>query len=96
MTIGAIDKKDYCPFCNGVQINSEYAGQGIMTLNTIIGSFFGSEDTNEIKTDCSNGIILKRGNLLFFDNSAQEYASLGIKIKYCPFCGKELKEGDSI
>ena len=88
------ETKLYCPFCNGVQINGEYVGEGIMTVNMIMGSLFGSEDTSENETDCSNGIILKGGNVLFFDNSAQEYASLGIKIRYCPFCGRELKSDD--
>ena len=85
-----------CPFCNGVQIDSEYIGQGTMTFNTFLGSFFGSEDTSKTETECSNGIILKRGNILLFDNSAQEYAALGVKIRYCPFCGRELKEEEDI
>ena len=41
-----------------------------------------------------NGIMLKNGNMLCFDNSAGEYAELAIDINYCPFCGKELKGAD--
>ena len=42
--------------------------------------------------DPSNYIQLNNGNLLCFQNSSGEYVTLGIRIGYCPLCGRELFE----
>lgn len=77
-----------CIFCSGTPIDAEYCGDGIKTMGMMLGMLFGA---GKSETECNNGIQLQHGNMLVFDNSAREYAPLSIEIRYCPFCGKELK-----
>lgn len=78
-----------CAFCAGKVINAEYAQDGIKTMGMMLSMLMGRFD--EVKEKCDNGIQLQDGNKLCFDNSAREYAVLSVDIRYCPFCGKELK-----
>ena len=83
-----------CAFCNGEVIEAEYASEGFQTMSMMVDSIssifgFGKKDK---PTKCKNGIQLQEGNKLYFDSSAREYSLLGIEIKYCPFCGKELEQ----
>ena len=79
-----------CKFCNGEPRQAdELSGGGIKTMGMMIDMLFGSRTERDY---AYNGIQLKNGNLLCFDNSACEYTVLGIRVNYCPFCGKELKE----
>ena len=79
-----------CPFCAGKAVKAEYCGQGIKTISMMLSMMFGPNEDEE-QDYANNGIMLKNGNQLCFDNSAGEYAELSIEIKNCPFCGKSLK-----
>ena len=85
------EKKNDCPFCAGKMISSEYCGGGIKTMGMMLGAMFGGYDDDEEHTEAYNGIMLKHGNMLCFDNSAREYAELAIEIRHCPFCGSVLE-----
>lgn len=81
-----------CRFCCGEPVNAEATvGEGIKTMSMMIDLMFGSirSSTSEY---VKNGIQLEDGNMMVFDNSAREYIPLGIRIGYCPFCGRELKQ----
>ena len=82
---------DDCMFCSGCPVKAEYVGQGIKTMSMMLGMMFGRDEDED---ECNNGIQLQNGNQLVFDNSAREYAPLSIDIRYCPFCGKELKAAE--
>lgn len=84
-----------CAFCNGKLISAEYVGQGIITMSMMVGMLFGGGSDDEERDYAYNGIIIKDGNRLCFDNSAGEYAELSLEIKHCPFCGKELHHVDA-
>lgn len=74
-----------CEFCeNGKKIKAEYKGKGIMTGRNMIDIIFGgfSEDAFEVAHI--------ENDEMWVDNSSGEYAELGFKISYCPFCGKEV------
>lgn len=81
-----------CEFCSGKQVNAEYVGDGIQTMGMMLDQMFGA--SKKEKNFLKNGIQLKDGKLLTFDNSAAEYAPLAIEIQYCPFCGKKLTRKD--
>ena len=80
-----------CLFCNGELIPAEETiGGGIMTVMSMVSSLqsafgFGEPDT-------SNYIKLSEGNLLCFQNSSGEYNTLGVRIEYCPLCGRKLNK----
>lgn len=80
-----------CLFCAGKAIEAEYCGQGIKTMAMMISMMFGDSKKEQEQEYACNGIMLKKGNQLCFDNSAGEYAELSIEIKNCPFCGEELE-----
>ena len=89
---------DNCKFCNGEPIPAEYeTGHGTRTVGMMIEMLMGGFLKSEKREYAYNGIQLKNGNILTFDNSACEYTGLGIEIKYCPFCGMILqhKEGEN-
>ena len=71
-----------CKFCAGEWIRSDYVGEGIVPIPLMLGP-------GDMPRD---GVHLKYGNCLYFDSSSHEYAEQAITIKYCPFCGAELKE----
>lgn len=76
-----------CDFCeNGKRVKAEYKGSGITTCRNMIDVLFGgfSEDAFEV--------AYIENDKMFVDNSSGEYAELGFKISYCPFCGKELRK----
>lgn len=78
-----------CDFCeNGKRIKADFKGEGIMTGRNMIDSiFYGfgfSKDAFEVAHI--------ENDEMFVDNSSGEYAELGFKISYCPFCGKELRK----
>ena len=78
-----------CDFCeNGKRIKADFKGEGIMTGRNMIDSiFYGfgfSEDAFEVAHI--------ENDEMWVDNSSGEYAELGFKISYCPFCGKELRK----
>lgn len=79
-----------CDFCEGKTINSQYMKSGLITKKNKYSTMFNTVD----KYRWEDGIWLENGNLLTYDSSSGEYASQGVEIKYCPFCGKEL-EGDT-
>ena len=84
-------EKNDCPFCAGKAVAAEYCGSGIQTMGMMLGSLFGKFGEDDVHEYAYNGIMLKRGNMLCFDNSAGEYAELAINIKHCPFCGRTLR-----
>lgn len=74
-----------CEFCeNGKRVKAEYKGEGNTTCQNMIDIIFGgfSEDAFEVAHI--------ENDEMFVDNSSGEYAELGFKISYCPFCGKEV------
>ena len=76
-----------CDFCeNGKRVKAEHKGEGIMTCKNMIDIMFGglSKDAFEVAHI--------ENDEMFVDNSSGEYAELGFKISYCPFCGKELRK----
>ena len=83
---------DTCRFCNGELIPAEETiGGGIMTVMSMVSAFqahFGLDN----EPDDSNFIQLKENNLLCFQNSSGEYTTLGVRIEYCPLCGKKLNK----
>lgn len=75
-----------CEFCeNGKKIKAEYKGSGVTTCMNMIDIMFGgfSEDAFEVAHI--------ENDEMYVDNSSGEYAELGFRISYCPFCGKELR-----
>ena len=77
-----------CVFCEGKPISAEYVRGDIKPTKLMLKMLLGFED--EESEQCEDGIQLKNGNRLYFDNSSGEYALQGIEIKHCPFCGKLL------
>lgn len=75
-----------CDFCeNGKRVKAEYKGEGILTGKDMIDIICGfSEDAFEVAH--------MENDEMFVDNSSGEYAELGFKINYCPFCGKKLRK----
>ena len=79
-----------CRLCSGECVHAEeWRTGGIHTMSMMVGMLTGKmfDDDDEHLKD---GIKLEEGNLLCFDNSSREYTPLGIRISYCPLCGKEL------
>ena len=73
-----------CDFCEKYEkAEPEVKGEGINTAMNNLNLLFGYHETGD-------GIHLDDDNYLMFDNSSGEYAELGVKIKYCPMCGREL------
>ena len=83
-----------CRFCVGKVIHCEYHfNDGFHTMGTMLGILLGTGDENDEKL--KDGIQLCKGNMLAFESSSGEYESLGVRINYCPLCGRELKEEDT-
>ena len=83
-----------CRFCSGKVIHNDRRFEdGFSTIKTMLMNWFGENDDED--ETLVNGIQLRNGNLLAFESSAGEYESLGVEIKYCPLCGKELKEEET-
>ena len=83
---------DECRFCSGKSVKAGYSfGGGYHTLHMKLGWLVGSDDDDD-EENVIEGVQLKRGNLMIFDSSSGEYVRLGVEIKYCPLCGKELHE----
>ena len=84
-----------CDFCNGKIIDAEGTdGDGIRTMSTMLDSLWGmigGTREKEEKHKLMDGIQLRYGNVLMFESSSGEYVPQGLEIKYCPFCGVELK-----
>ena len=78
-----------CDFCEGKTINAHYMNTGLVTMKNKFSTMF--RTTNKYKWE--DGVWLKDGNVLTYDSSSGEYASQGVEINYCPFCGEKL-EGD--
>lgn len=86
-----IDPKE-CRFCSENPVRAECTvGDGFKTMGMMIDMLFGRPSDDD---RLENGIQLQDGNLLCFDNSAREYVPLGIRIGYCPLCGRELTQND--
>lgn len=77
-----------CKFCGGDLIPVERFGEnGFRPMSVNLFFITGTYPENY-------GITLKKQEghvFLCFDNSCGEYCEGQIEIKYCPFCGKELK-----
>ena len=81
-----------CRFCSENPVKAECTvGNGIKTMSMMIGMLFGRMSDDDRLED---GIQLQDGNLLCFDNSSREYVPLGVRIGYCPMCGRELTQKD--
>lgn len=82
-----------CRFCNGEVISGESIGDGIptalMAIDSLASAFEFGEKKN--KESCEDGIQLRSGNRLCWDNSSREYATQDVEIRFCPFCGKVLE-----
>lgn len=74
-----------CDYCEGMKaFEAEYKGNGILTMKNNLNFLFGfGEDT---------GIAHIEDGILFADTSSGEYATLGFKINYCPYCGTKLSK----
>ena len=79
-----------CGFCDGHTINCQCIYSGTVTMKNRMRYMFGKA----VDSPKEDGIWMEDGNYLAYDSSSGEYAPEGIRIKYCPFCGKEL-EGDA-
>ena len=77
-----------CDFCDGKKIEFTHIGQGLRTLATNLSLFFGASGDEDVP----DYICLVDGQFLEANTSSGEYASQKVKIQYCPFCGRELKE----
>lgn len=79
-----------CPFCGESpkkMLLSEVKSPGRMTMHhTLMMIFEGKDDSGEdfIMYDPKN-------KMLFANTSSGEYADVGFKIIYCPFCGDKLE-----
>ncbi len=83
-----------CRFCCGEPVSAEVTvGDGIKTMGMMIDMLFGGR--RKEPESVNNGIQLEDGNMLLFDNSSREYVPLGIRIGYCPLCGRELKQDNN-
>lgn len=78
-----------CEFCNGKAKASEVlCGEGVMPAGLMLSRLFSFGRTEESENgDC---VAIKDGNVMVYDNSSGEYRFQGIKINYCPICGKKL------
>ena len=84
------DAKD-CRFCCGKPVKAEVTvGEGIKTMSMMLDMMIGGS-SDKHSGHLKDGIQLESGNILCFDSSSREYVPLGIRICYCPFCGRELK-----
>lgn len=72
---------DKCKFCNGDD-HEIFSGE--------VPIFTGSPETNNLYLD-----IIGTKLVLFGDLYESESIKSTIKINYCPFCGKKLKESDN-
>lgn len=79
-----------CDFCeNGKRVKADSKGKGIMTGQNMIDAIFCGFGFSFSKDAFQVAHI--ENDEMFVDNSSGEYAELGFKISYCPFCGKELR-----
>lgn len=77
-----------CDFCeNRKRVKAEYKRSGITTCRNMIDVLFGgfSDDAFEVAHI--------ENDKMWVDNSSGEYAELGFKISYCPFCGAQMMRG---
>lgn len=79
-----------CKFCDRELVEAEVSYNGIKTARMMINLLAGALTGEQLDTE--DGIRLEDGNILSFDNSSGEYCRLGVKIAYCPFCGRKLEE----
>jgi len=78
-----------CDFCeNGKRVKAEYKGEGNTTCKNMIDMIFRRYGFSEDAFDVAH----IENDEMWVDNSSGEYAELGFKISYCPFCGKELRK----
>ena len=85
-----MDSKDTCLLCSGKPMSADTVNSGIKTIGMCIdqlGFLFGRVEERDY---IYNGVQMN-GNVLMFDNSAREYAPLGIRINFCPICGRKLE-----
>lgn len=77
-----------CDFCeNGKRVKAEYKGEGSTTCQNMIDMIFRRYGFSEDAFDVAH----IENDEMWVDNSSGEYAELGFRISYCPFCGKELR-----
>ena len=75
-----------CDFCeHGKMIKAEHQMEGTKTMPFMLALLFGDDDGDAFD------VAWIDGNRMFVDNSGAEYAALGFEIKYCPFCGAEMR-----
>lgn len=79
-------ERENCLFCknikNGFGEKMKVSKEGIS----------GYEPRGESYGDGCDIMLNVENNALLVDNSAGEYPHLGIRIYYCPFCGRKLDE----
>ena len=75
-----------CVLCAGETLCPEYIGKGIRTMATNLSILTGRPRA----IPKEDGVWLEDGNILSWDNSSGEYASMQCEIHYCPLCGKKL------
>ena len=77
-----------CKFCAGEWMESDGLGEGeILPLRLSLSRLVGKWPTGHgVHLDKTDGEVY-----LLFDNSCGEYAEGAIRIRYCPFCGKEIE-----
>ena len=72
-----------CEYCEqGKKIKAEYKGEGTTTCLAMIKFLFSDSDDEYIA-------YIEDGTMMV-DNSSGEYADLGFKINYCPFCSADI------
>lgn len=88
-------KINFCPFCGkhltktAFKSCTFYDGQDHELFSSEAPIFTGSPETNNLYLDVINTKLI-----LFGDLYAAESIEATIKINYCPFCGKKLKESE--
>ena len=80
-----------CDFCDGHTINCQCIYSGTVTMKNRMRYMFGKV----VDSSKEDGIWMEDGNYLAYDSSSGEYAPQGIRINYCPFCGKQLLGDDN-
>lgn len=79
-----------CDFCETRLFHTmDIRGEGIGTMSDNIQTLFGRSGYT------GSGVQLKELNgepVLSYDNSSNEYGDGYLPIRYCPMCGRKLKE----
>lgn len=89
-----------CNFCEGKRIVPDRRGNGVLPGRTNVGilaalcGFDVKEDDNYVRLDKDSSSYDEDSPqaVMWFNNSAGEYAELGLYINYCPICGKKLND----